>query len=574
MTTAQPFKMKISRVSLPFILGILFCIAVHINAPSNARDFFLSNHTVVTMSHAITFDQWVWGNGTAWDTGIITHPGLPYFLASGLAWEAAKPFSAPEQDPIVRFFDNIDKFWISQAVIAGLIFAVSLSLFSIYANAAPLIVCMPLSLLWCIDLSGNNSVVFYALSPETFAILLALLFFMVSKTLFFPEHKFHFFLKVVILGIIGALGYLNKMPYIALYIVGFVAIIFTYPEYKFKVTFLSILIYIASFVATITFVIIIFGHHFLDFFKFHFDMLFHTKMIMGYVKGEQGIFDIAIASNNFLRIWKAYPQIIIIFITTTAVFAYSIRKRIATKVNYLQFTLLALCFLLYIIALLKRYQHHYGPLLLSLLPLMAYEAISPYLNRGIKKYICIAIPAICLVLLGLSLHNFSNSVDRKAKEAHSIRIFVENVDRLYVPPGGGVYWTWGTLPVWKTTVAGTLSASLGIPTKQRLNSFYKMYPSGRDETVINVNWYNPQGLPKMYYLVCQSKLLQKENEKGHWRYLGGPRDIKLLSNDILITFDEVINGKADSITRTFAQIDKIPEGTFVLIKKALPLDMQ
>lgn len=123
------------RGLLAFCLAAAFCGWMHINYPTKAQDGLLGDYSTTTLMHAITFDDWLINNNPPMNLSLYGHPALPYFVVCGLAWQIAKvSLEEPGNGPLVNFFDNVDKYWVGQAVAAGLIFSLSVMLFVLYAQ--------------------------------------------------------------------------------------------------------------------------------------------------------------------------------------------------------------------------------------------------------------------------------------------------------------------------------------------------------------------------------------------------------------------------------------------------------
>jgi|GEM_PF-3931721 len=549
------YKKIYLRFILAFLLASASCYILHKTYPTSAYDYILGDYSTLIRTHAITFDYWRKGNGEAYNIGLSGHPGIPYFLVSGFAWQSAKMFLAPAHDQIIHFFNNIDAFWLSQSIFAGLIFSFAVALYSIYTKKAPFYYFLALCFLWIPPNNRYSIVFFYELSNETFAPLLAVSFFLITQRIWHTTIQNNRLLLFVLLGVISAFAYITKLPYITLFCIGLFLIVFHCFKYCKKINITNLIGYTIAFSVVIIFFISIFG-----------DIIFSNLISVQInvlrsppgIDGNATIFGITYLLNNAFKYISTFPFYFILFLFLLICFSVRILlfRNSAYPGNLNQILLLLSCFFWFFCAALMRYGEHYFLMLVSLTPLLAFEILS-FLNLPARNKL---IPAIvAFVAIGVSLPNINALCDSLASapaKMEKVKKFAGNIDQIVLPDNTSIYWPWGSAGIWKGNVAAALAYSYGIPLYDRFKAFYEMFPEKRDYTVLGL--HNDFSIPhNISYIVCASQYIYKDKNEGFWYYLPPAPENIFTDQDVIIFLDEIVDGNIISRTRTFESLKDI-----------------
>jgi hypothetical protein len=209
-----PTVVKRNAACVLLMLGII--AAWYLIGIRNSVSFWYADddYAYLSLAHALSFEQWLRGDPTIGDVALVGHPGIPFYLASWIAFKIALPASA--QDFIQVFSegsDAADKFWLVSRVIA-LLLALGGVILTFRAASGKLAIPMAAAAtILFLAVSDQSWIAMSRLGIESFALPYAVLFYLVAKHAFSDRGRG--VIVWLVFGAIGGLGYSLKFHYVA-----------------------------------------------------------------------------------------------------------------------------------------------------------------------------------------------------------------------------------------------------------------------------------------------------------------------------------------------------------------------
>lgn len=282
------------------------------------------DYGMLSISHAIHL-EWRLSHGESFPApGLAGHPGIPFYLASWLAVFLVVPsFSGAGYERFSEIMANIETIYLANQAIAIALIAVSTYAFiRVTARVASAGVILVALGLW-LGSSYQAILTSTALSIETFALPLNILFLWILLRL--ATHPRISVTDAVACGLVAALGYLLKLPYLYIAMglgaafIAHVVVNRTGMVHSAK----NAAIMIASFLLCIGSIgySVIGETALMELFRFHESVLFHTGY---YGNGAPGVIDISHAKaalQSFLAYGSMAPWVALMLGFACIVFA-------------------------------------------------------------------------------------------------------------------------------------------------------------------------------------------------------------------------------------------------------------
>ncbi|MDR0868949.1 MAG: hypothetical protein LBP75_10860 [Planctomycetota bacterium] len=439
------------RAALVFVIVAAALLAWRVAHPSQYDDALLFDYSAVSAEHAVTFAERMNGTPNNGNLNINSHPGLPYYVAQGVArYLSVGAVGATPVERTVHFFQNVEMWWRAQAALGILLTAFGAALLAVYCRAAPLLLVLalaafPLTLadtLYCGYLQD--------LTNETFALPVIALFLLVARVALSPQISWRKLLPALLaLGFIAGVAYTIKLPYIIVFIGGAVVpLLRGWREKSCRQAAVYLGIYIAGFIALMLAAVAAFGPAVVgNFLKYHYGVLTHTGFAGG---GEDGITSAQTLKDNFfgftVPLWR--DRLLWFWGLAAMLAALMFFRERGRQSN--SWKMAAVIFTLYlgnVAATTKHpYGYHYALLQPILLAFLVYELARPLLLLKNLRFTA-AVTILALTVAAVAATPRVVSAAAKVDALPSVRAecdrFIAQIKALPLQENEGVYFQWG-----------------------------------------------------------------------------------------------------------------------------------
>ena len=318
------------------------------------------DYVYLSLSHALSFEQRLNGEGFSTNGGLAGHPGVPFHLASWLAWKLAFPGATETFASVLGGdADKANRFGAAASIVALLITLAGVALVFAASKDRP----------WWVPVAATA--VYFASTPETwiaatrlgietFALAIAALFYITATRALKPDPGW---LDLLVFGTVSGLAYTLKLHYIVFFVsgmAGIAALAVTGGFGSIAKAALGSVAYGVRFLAGfLPLSLLVAGSYALErLMKFHLSVVLHSGH---YGEGEATI----VAPRTMLRsISQLMDQPVAAFIAVVAlgvilVVATRMARRLRPDGPLALWACLAIALLLSYLSVLKHFQFHY-----------------------------------------------------------------------------------------------------------------------------------------------------------------------------------------------------------------------
>jgi hypothetical protein len=485
-------------------------------------------------------DAWLHHGGKPTNLALYHYPGIPYFLACGLAWEISKMFIPISGDTFVHtFFLNIDLYWIVQAIMSGLLFSLGVAVFAVYARRINIFLAVSFAFLMTVNLSQYNLILFYEMSSETFALPLTGAFLIITRSIFNAESLPELYWRVFVMGLFCALGYMNKLPYLVYSCAFFpVLAILGFRMRKSAPVIICTLCFMAGIVFLLVIVRAVFGDGAFDFIEMH-------KAIFLQSHGaKKVILELASFLREARLILADYYILRGFSLLCLVLFLVYLKKRVF-DVNWPLIAVIIFCLLASFAGVAKRTNHvahyyssHYALLPLTFFPFLLYEFVAPVLEKiKLRNYMTIGLIIAALLAIAPSIAAGMNRLDLTLQR----RVALKNTEAMFnsLPYDNNevIYFAYGSQAFFPVSAAMAMEVAYGAQFDRKAE-FRKIFPDSKIQT--SLTWDGNKD--NIAYLVLgEAYFVQNTANNGFFYNVGFEpiKDFIFTDKDEVIYFTDI-----------------------------------
>jgi hypothetical protein len=365
---------------------------------------FWSSHddySYLSLSHALSFEHFLTGGGYTTNGGLAGHPGVPFHLASWLAWKLAFPSGAETFASVLAGNDALaDRFGVAASIIALALTFVGVGLVFLAARGNSPLVPLVATLAY-FAFSPEAWTAAFRLGIESFSLAIAAMFYIAARRAFSNTSTSR---DILLLGVVGGFAYTLKLHYIVFFVAGGVGLLVSAICGRFvslRQTVLAYVGYAAGFLlGFLPLMLMVAGTYALErLLKFHLSVFLHSGH---YGEGEATI----VASASLLRSLDQLANapstvaVSVILATITAVAVLRMSKQTTIDGRLSLIVALTVAFVLSFLSVLKHFQIHYLVVPAAVaVPILMYaqqELLSR--QRWAGALLCVVLSSICVLV--------------------------------------------------------------------------------------------------------------------------------------------------------------------------------